>query len=258
MDDLQRHIKTWCPINKSVSFRKRARYDEDTDKDDNFLAQKEEGSPADKRPLSLTAATLCPPPPPLLNGNVVYSSLLVGSVASYSCRKDYRFLGLSQSSVCDPSGSWNGVNCSCRRVVVFNNSPIPFKERIPGTVKAGWKVEISGTPLSGSRMEVALGCGAQCSALALSIRFHYECDTNIVLRYSRDGSEWHDGDRDQPYFPFAIGRPFNLTILVKDSTFKLYVDEAYFVSRAHSFTITQINQVFIWEGCLIDSVKFIY
>ena len=49
MDDLQHHIKTWCPRNNFVSFRKRARYEDDTDEDENYLAQKGQGSLTGKR-----------------------------------------------------------------------------------------------------------------------------------------------------------------------------------------------------------------
>ena len=51
--DLQRHVRTWCPENGGQPLRKRARYEEDRDEDKNYLAQKGEGSLADKRDQDL-------------------------------------------------------------------------------------------------------------------------------------------------------------------------------------------------------------
>ncbi|XP_041346940.1 galectin-related protein-like [Gigantopelta aegis] len=80
----------------------------------------------------------------------------------------------------------------------------------------------------------------------------------IVARNSILNTLYGKEDRTIPYFPFVVGIPFNLTILVTDSAFELYVDETNFVSRASSYNIALINELNIWKGCLLHSVKFIY
>ncbi|XP_041372520.1 uncharacterized protein LOC121385798 [Gigantopelta aegis] len=197
------------------------------------------------------AAKSCPLPPSLPNGDAVYNSLLVGSVANYSCNKDYQFFGLSLSSVCEMSQSWNGLSGSCKRVAFYNISS-PSQQNIPEIVVAGWKVEILGTPLADTRTSIDLRHQYNLPLLVI-VNFQEGTVVRNSFLYNILGNE----ERTQPYFPFAVGIPFNLTILVKDSAFELYVNETFFVSRANNYSIALINQFSIMEGFL-HSVKFIY
>ncbi|XP_041373875.1 galectin-3-like [Gigantopelta aegis] len=202
------------------------------------------------------AAKSCPSPPSLPNGDAVYSSLLVGSVATYTCDKDYHFCGLIVSSVCEMYQSWNGLSGSCKRVAFYNYS-LPFRQNFPEVVGAGWKVEILGTPLGDSRIVIDLRHGANIPFI-LNIRFQEGSGSNTVVRNSRIDNIWGQEQRTQPYFPFRVGRPFNLTILLRDSAFEMYMDGHFFVSRASSYNIALINQIIILRGCLLHSVKFVY
>ncbi|XP_041365578.1 uncharacterized protein LOC121380693 [Gigantopelta aegis] len=206
------------------------------------------------KPLATDAPAACQSPPSLPNGDVVYSSLLVGSVANYSCNDDYIFCGLSLSSVCDLSGSWNGLNGSCERVAFYNVTP-PFKMSIPGEIRVGWKAEVLGTPLNVSRIALNLLYAADI-VLRIGIRFDYHNDINTVVFSSIIANKWVAIHSYKTAFPFAIGRRFNLTILMKNSEFEVYVDEVVVAARASNVSITLIDAFQVGPGCVVDSVKF--
>ncbi|XP_041372639.1 uncharacterized protein LOC121385915 [Gigantopelta aegis] len=211
---------------------------------------------SDANVTTAKAIGACPKPPALPNGHVVYNSRRVNSVANYSCNEDFKFFGLSLMSVCDVTGSWNVLNGSCARVA-FYNVTLVFISLIPEIVRPGWKVEIFGTPLNESRMSFNLECGIVFVALHFDVRFQHKSYRNIALRTSRtDGVKWDRRDVDQPYFPFAVGRPFNLTIQVTASGFDMYVDNDWHVFRNHSTDLTRIGRFIIKRGGVIQSVKF--
>ncbi|XP_041373702.1 uncharacterized protein LOC121386759 [Gigantopelta aegis] len=194
----------------------------------------------------------CASPPLLPNGNVVYRSLLVGSVANYTCHSDYQFVGLSPSSTCNLTGSWNGLSGSCERFA-FHNLTLPFSEPIPGIVHSGWKVEILGTPTSLQTMVFELGYSGYI-ALNVGVRFRQGASINVVVLNSRDQNGWGQ-ERRPPSFPFVVGMHFNVTILVNHFFFQIHVDESQFALWMNNVNIALINKVNIRLACQIDSVK---
>ncbi|XP_041372503.1 uncharacterized protein LOC121385785 [Gigantopelta aegis] len=156
--------------------------------------------------------------PDIPNGTVTYTSLEVKSVAYYSCLEDFMFVGLSQSRMCNSSGLWDGADGSCEPAAFYNVSS-PFVAPIPGTVGPGWTFEFLGTPLDESRMTIDLMHKSGDVAFECDVRFDYSRFAYTVLRTTFSQNRWGPKDIDQPHFPFAIGRPFNVTMQVTTSGF---------------------------------------
>ncbi|XP_041355264.1 uncharacterized protein LOC121372894 [Gigantopelta aegis] len=200
--------------------------------------------------------TTCPAPPPLPNGTVTYTSVVIGSTASYSCDADYHFFGLSQSSVCETTRAWNGLNGSCRQVF-FYNIPLPSGTTrdisVPGLVTAGWKIEAIGTPLDSPRFYFNLmNDDNRIIPLNVDVRFNVGGDINTVIINSFNGY-W--GRQD---FPFAPDQQFNLTILVTENGFEVTVDGQWHATREHNVNASVITAIRIDDACIYQSVKMFY
>ncbi|XP_041372644.1 uncharacterized protein LOC121385919 [Gigantopelta aegis] len=128
-----------------------------------------------------------------------------------------------------------------------------------GPVTAGWKFEVLATPRNEGRTTVELRyANGAYRAIQIDIRFIYGGYVNTVVRNMYTSAGWGYENSTQPYFPFAIGRPFNLTVVTTVSSgFDIYVDGAYFVTWGYNgVDFTQVNQVTILRGADIDLIKF--
>ncbi|XP_041379085.1 sushi, von Willebrand factor type A, EGF and pentraxin domain-containing protein 1-like, partial [Gigantopelta aegis] len=152
---------------------------------------------------ALICTVMCPAPPPIANGHVAYDSLSVNSVANYSCVSNYFYFGYSNRSVCHTDGSW----------------AFPMHGVFAGPVTAGWKAEVLATPRNESRTTVELRyANSAYRAIQMDIRFNFGTYVNTVVRNTLTSAGWGYENSTQPYFPFAIGRPFNLTIVMTVSS----------------------------------------
>ncbi|XP_041353277.1 galectin-related protein B-like [Gigantopelta aegis] len=207
--------------------------------------------------LNCTTTIMCKSPPTLLNANAAYSSVNLYSVASYSCVADHQFFGSSNKSACEMSRSWSGLNGTCERVA-FYKLLLPFYGSVPGTVQTGWKMEVIGEPLDVERMTIELRYQDDYKAIQFDVRFRFGLFLKAVARNSFTAEGWGPEESFQQYFPFAVGREFNLTFVVTSSGFDIYVDEVYFVSRQHYVEPSLIDEVVVLRGADVESVKLFY
>ncbi|XP_041372307.1 uncharacterized protein LOC121385626 [Gigantopelta aegis] len=204
--------------------------------------------------------TTCPAPPSLPNGKVTYTSVVIGSTATYSCNADYHFFGLGQSSVCETTRAWNGLNGSCRQVFFYNianPSDTLYDIPVPGLVTAGWKVEAIGTPLDSPRFSFNL-FHDDINIVTLHFDVHFKTSGNIVYVTSRTDGSWDQSDTYQTSFPFAPGRQFNLTILETGNGFEITVDGQWHATRKHSVNAQVTNLINLTGDCGYQSVKMFY
>ena len=64
--------------------------------------------------MSACPEVLCPPLVNPSNGLVTFESLLVDSVATYSCDLEFLLIGMEQRTCLHPSGIWSGSEPSCQ------------------------------------------------------------------------------------------------------------------------------------------------
>ncbi|XP_041372649.1 sushi, von Willebrand factor type A, EGF and pentraxin domain-containing protein 1-like [Gigantopelta aegis] len=202
--------------------------------------------------LHCIVSVMCPVPSPIANGHVAYDSLSVNSVANYSCVSNFFYFGYSNRSVCQTDGAWAGRRGSCV------SNAFPMHGIFAGPVTAGWKVEVLATPCNEERTTVELRYdNGAYRAIHIDIRFNYGGFVNTVVRNMFTSAGWGYANSTQPYFPFAIGRPFNLTVVTTVSSgFDIYVDGAYFITWGYNgVDFTQVNQVTILIGADIDLIQ---
>ncbi|XP_041372647.1 CUB and sushi domain-containing protein 1-like [Gigantopelta aegis] len=162
---------------------------------------------------ALHCIVMCPVPSSIANGHVAYDSLSVNSVANYSCVINYFYFGYSNRSVCQTDGSWAGRRGSCV------SNAFPMHGIFAGPVTAGWKVEVLATPRNEGRTTVELRYdNGLYRAIQIDIRFIFGAFVNTVVRNMYTSAGWGYENSTQPYFPFAIGRPFNLTVVTTVSS----------------------------------------
>ncbi|XP_041372483.1 uncharacterized protein LOC121385770 [Gigantopelta aegis] len=184
-------------------------------------------------------------------------SQIISKFAVYTCHSDFKFVGASQMSTCDSSGSWAGLNGSCERVAFYNVNKFPFRSQIPGTVRDGWKVEFLGIPINISSMLVSLKYRKLYTALQIAVRFATDNQVESMSVNASTGNRLKDKPRIlQREFPFKLGKPFNLTLQLHQHRIDVYVDQQLLLAWMHRLFISAIHEVLVQDEGFYHSIKY--
>jgi hypothetical protein len=112
----------------------------------------------------------------------------------------------------------------------YGTAGAPGRQMIPGGLYKNRMIHITGTP-GPTRFAVNLRLFESGGDIAF--HFNPRMAERVVVRNSNLGGSWGHEERDHPPFPFAVGYPFQMTILVKNHKFKVAVNGSHFIEYRH-------------------------
>lgn len=141
------------------------------------------------------------------------------------------------------------------------NPTVPVNLPIQGGFYPGKIIYITGTPHPGaSRFQVNLACGFMESsdlALHFDARFNFGNDFNVVVRTHRANGAYGAEEKQQSYFPFIPGGPFEMMILCEPQGIKVAVNNQHFTEFIHRIQPFQrVDHVQVHGDVSISQIRF--
>jgi len=131
-----------------------------------------------------------------------------------------------------------------------NRPHIPYQAMFNGPLRPGFKLYISGTPVSNVKFDIYLtqGFSKQKIAFLLNPRFNEQA----VVRNTKDGKwgkeEKHGG------FPFRVGEAFRIEISAGHDSFRVEVNGHYFCDYKYRLPLAAITALEIENDVMIQDV----
>ncbi|XP_064600972.1 LOW QUALITY PROTEIN: galectin-4-like [Liolophura sinensis] len=123
------------------------------------------------------------------------------------------------------------------RLLLLYNPPVPFISQIPGGIRPGKMIYISGVPFStASRFSINIQKGSfenNDVGLHFDVRLNFHDSHAVVVRNHRQKGCWGNEERHQSYFPFTPNSQFDIIILVEKQGFKIAVNNQHFTEFTH-------------------------
>jgi len=136
------------------------------------------------------------------------------------------------------------------------NPPVPLTAPIPSGVHPGRMIVVNGVP-AGDSFSVNLMCGPVFESCDLSLHAAVRMGAASLVRTHRHGGVWGPEENNQPFFPFAQNAPFEMTILVEHSSFKIAVNGQHFAEFHHRVhPVHRADHLHIRGDVRVSQVRF--
>lgn len=140
-----------------------------------------------------------------------------------------------------------------------DNPSVPFVHHIPGGIKPGMKISVSGRPfVSVHRFTINLQCGTGPYPPP-DIAFHFDTRaySHCVVRNTRRNNNWEKEEITAPSFPFQPGVRFDIVITVESDKYVVTVNGKHFTDYVHRITqLSSINTLRIENDIIVAFVLF--
>ena len=135
---------------------------------------------------------------------------------------------------------------------------IPLMDQLPCRLVVGSLVEIIGVPVKNkravSRFSISLHCLSQY-LFYIDFRLNYKNLLNSAVLNYKLGSDWEKETNIYKNFPVEIGRAFNITVVVYEKHFIVFVDEKPCYRFKHKAPVRDLEKFAIKGDVIVKSVR---
>ena len=141
-----------------------------------------------------------------------------------------------------------------------SNPPLPLRLPLPGGLRKGLMVYVSGKPnLNAHKFVIDFIKRSPQGSDANDIAFHFNprFEERTVVRNTRQSGVWGNEERTSPQFPFQAGVNFDMIIRVEANRFLVALNGQHFAEYYHRILPLQSVDLFHIDGNVsISSVRF--
>lgn len=140
-----------------------------------------------------------------------------------------------------------------------DNPSVPFLHDIPGGIKPGMKITVSGRPfVSVHKFTINLQCGTgPYPPPDIALHFDVRAYSHCVVRNTRRNNNWEKEEISALSFPFRPGVNFDIVISVESDKYVVTVHGKHFTDYVHRIKqLSSINTLRIENDVVIGFVHF--